>query len=455
MSRKTSYRIHSFTGVFTGLMLFIICWSGSFAVIAYELDWLVIPEMRSSGNGERISWGTVEDSVKSEFPGARVRFIMAPQYDNANYEAIVSMPDYKTIRRVFVDAYSGEVRGEQSFYNTWKFFSNFHRDLFLGKFGEYFATFFSFVLFVSLLSAIVFYRHWWKRFFRLPRGEGRAYWSELHRLAGLWSLWFIAIIALTGAWYFYEHAKYDVGGNLNYIDVEPYGSVQIPEPANSRLTRPLSLDGAVNTAKATWPELEISLIAYGWYSGNRDNVYLQGQTNFPLLRDRANQIHVNTKTGEVLWQNEWNELPTYWVVSNMADPLHFGDFAGLYGKIVYFIFGIALSGIILTGTWMHIKRLVRSGDDRHQWLGVNLSIALSICILIAATYFAIQDALKLSSTVEGVPSVAPLAPGVAAALGVWVLVTITIIAAWSLLLWRPSLFVRDNWKSNKKANRTS
>lgn len=42
-----------------------------------------------------------------------------------------------------------------------------------------------------------------------------------------------------------------------------------------------------------------------------------------------------------------------------ADPLHFGNFAGLWSKIPYLLFGTAMSLLAATGMWLRWKRIRR------------------------------------------------------------------------------------------------
>ena len=62
-----------------------------------------------------------------------------------------------------------------------------------------------FLLAIALITSLVVYRKWWTGFFRMPRrGHRKLFWADVHRLAGVWSIWFIAVIAITGIWYFAE-----------------------------------------------------------------------------------------------------------------------------------------------------------------------------------------------------------------------------------------------------------
>ena len=78
MTTRGWFRVHSFTGVITGLILFIVCWSGTFATVSHEIDWLVTPERRAMPQVEPASWGEIHAAAQARVPGAEVRSLHAP-----------------------------------------------------------------------------------------------------------------------------------------------------------------------------------------------------------------------------------------------------------------------------------------------------------------------------------------------------------------------------------------
>ena len=443
MSTLNWFRVHSFTGVITGLVLFIICWSGAFAVLSKELDLLVTPEARAAGEGSRASWGEIEAAALAAYPDAEIRFIEAPLYDWAAAQVIINLPNQRAVR-VYIDPYTARVQGTRSYYNLWRFFGEFHYNFFFSKAGGYFVTAFSISLLVSLFSALVFYKRWWKRFLKWPSGKGSAFWSDLHKVGGLWSLWFVLVIGMTGIWYLFEHGFRDAGGPVNYVGDPPYGVVQVPAPSASPLPEALSLDDVVAIAKSAWPELNIRVVAYGWYSDRPDVVYLEGRNDFSFVRERANQMHIDKTTGELLWRNDAGDLPAYWVWSNMADPLHLGNFAGTWSKGVYFVFGLVLCGLILTGTWLHACRVARDPrlENRHRWTGTKAAVFTTTVVLLASVWFGWRNAKSFGPVENGVQHFPDLPLGVIAIICLWTALTVMVIAAWAVLLWRPRLTLR-------------
>ena len=438
---RTWFRVHSFTGVITGLLLFVICWSGTVATLSHEIDWLVTPEARTEVGPERKSWGEIKAAVEARFPEARIVALLAPLYSRSTADVIVNLPHQRLVR-IYVDPYTAQVNGSYSFLNVQRFFRSFHRSLFLPTgIGTIFVSLFAITMLVSLVAALYFYRRWWTRFFRFKRGGGRIFWSELHKTAGLWSIWFIVVIGATSVWYGFERLRYDIGdGIISYVGPADSSVRAFPKARSEPGDPALPLDRLMEMAQAERPDIEVKSIRL-----RRHVLSVHGQADHLLVRDRANQIALDARSGEVLYNHTASDLPLYWRWSDTADPLHFGDFGGLTSKLIWFAFGLILSGLILTGTWLHAHRLARetSGQDRSRWPGTMAACAVSLLFVAASVPLGIHGAREfIGPTVDGVKHLPTLAPGVKAVIFGWIALTLAIIVSWIFLLWRPQTVLR-------------
>ena len=433
---RTWFRVHSFTGVITGLLLFVVCWSGTFATLSHELDWLVTPEARSSPTAERLSWGELLASVTAAHPDARIVSLHAPLYTRSSVEVLVNLPHQRGVR-VYVDPYSGQVRGAWSRLNIARFFRSFHRSLFFPtSWGTLLVAAFAVTMAISMIAALVFYRRWWQRFFRFKWGSGRVFWSELHKIAGLWSLWFVVVMVVTGIWYGIERIRYDYfDGIIAFAGTTEAAVHVLPQPRSDAGLPAMPLDTLIAKAQEARPDLEIRTVR-----PRGDSLYLDGQAGHLLVRDRANQLYLDVRNGEVLYDQRATDLPLYWRWSDTADPLHFGDFGGLVSKLVWFVFGVILSALILTGTWLHAHRLAREADghSRTRWPGTMAACAVSIAVLAASVPFGLHGAREfMGPLIDGERHLPTLAPGVRAVIIGWIGLTLAIVAAWTFALWRP------------------
>ncbi|ODU42686.1 PepSY-associated TM helix domain-containing protein [uncultured Aquimonas sp.] len=439
MGTRSWFRVHSFTGVMTGLLLFVVCWSGTFATVSNELDWLVNPALRVTPDQDTVGWDAIEAAARNAVPDAELGVISAPL--NARAASVVQMnqPD-GGVKLVAVDPYTGVVTGViEGRYTIQRFFRSFHMNLFIPWAGKYIVTLLAATMLLSMVASLFVYKRWWTRFFRFRPGRGRAFWSELHKTGGLWSLWFVLVLGVTGVWYLFEALRGDIGdGMLNYAGPDSSYSVNVVPPAGSDPSLPRrSLDALIADAKARWPDFEPTLIGRDWSS--EEALYIEGQTVFPLVRGRANQLNLDPRTGEVLLAHRADELPAYWIWSNMADPLHFGDFAGLASKLIWFVFGLLLSGLIFTGTLLHARRLNAQPGvaARHRWPGMLPALVVSLLVCAATVPFGLYEAREYyGPTVAGVRQWPTLLPGAQAVIAAWVLSTLALLAVWVRLLWR-------------------
>ena len=278
---------HSWLGVLSGLLLFIVCWGGTFATISYELDWLFNPDLRVQALGEAGSLEDIYQSVADTHPNSSIQTVYSPRY--SNFAAEVSIRDEENqTKRIYVNPYTLEINGEAPRLNIQRYLRDFHRRLFTGSFGFYLICLSSIPLIGSLVTSLVFYKRWWRRFFEFKSARTlRTFISNLHRLVGLWALWFVLIISFTGAWYLFERVRsLHIDNIFAYSDVATSGAVMPIPPKEYSRPNTLPFNELLAVVREARPDIEIAYISL-----NRGGYfYVVGQTDNILVRNRANKI---------------------------------------------------------------------------------------------------------------------------------------------------------------------
>ena len=234
------------------------------------------------------------------------------------------------------------------------------------------------------------------------RSGKRAFFSDIHRLTGIWTLLFTFVIGVTGLWYFVEIP-------LSWLPDKPKLGASTPAEKNDRSKHPLSIDSLIGTAESAIPEFQMRKIALPTNQSNP--VTISGQATALLVRDRTNWAKIDPLSGRLIDLSKAEDLGLLERWSHTADPLHFGNFAGLTSKVIWFCFGILLSSLIPTGAYLWIqrrnmrirKKLERSfiknrsltykeltkDVRRHYWAGI-LSTLLIGYLAATATFEAIN-----------------------------------------------------------------
>jgi uncharacterized iron-regulated membrane protein len=358
--RSLWWVVHHWAGLKVSLFLTFVLATGTLATLSHEIDWLMIPEMRVEGGAlPTASWGRMYDSAKAAVPDARLERISVP-YDRFFAAEAIAVDAGGQRIRVQINPYTAEVQGVTSWFNAQRLFRELHRHLMVPvKVGLPFVAILSLPMLASLVTAFWIYKKWWRGFFRLPRlglpgrgrrkGDGRRFVGDLHRFAGLWSLWFMAIIGLTGLWYLVEWG----GGNAPAA-LKPVRALPVAALDGS------TLDGQVAAAKAAYPRLDITSLYFP--AGKRGGVVVMGQADAVLVRERANAVLVDPQTGAVVQIQKGEDLSLHQRISEAADPLHFGIWAQGHSmsfgvRLLWFFAGLVLTGLAVTGVMIFSMRL--------------------------------------------------------------------------------------------------
>lgn len=383
MKRRFWFDLHSWVGLKLSVLLFFILLSGTLAVVAHEIDWLINPDMRVMPAEETVSAGAQLDAALAAHPGWKVRSLYLPRDPWFATELWFTTEEGRT-RRVYVNPYSAEVQGDARWFNAHRFLRESHRHLMMPvNVGVPIVCAFAFFLLISAISSLWVYKKWWKGFFQWPRPERqRRFWGDLHRLCGVWSLAFIMLIVVTGVWYLIE----EWGGSAPPAARFPAG-VEGEAPRVDGVF----VDARLAEIAERYPGLEVTEVRFPQRSGQA--LVFVGQTDAVLVRDRANGIAFDPLSGEEIQRHHGSQLSLHQRIAEAADPLHFGNFAGWWSKLPWFIFGLMLTTLSATGIWLYGMRVTRetsiasqlalawNGMGPWRWLALGLLAVMLVFFL--------------------------------------------------------------------------
>ena len=300
--------------------------------------------------------------------------------------------------------------------------------------GLYLVCLMSIPLLASLVTSVLFYKGWWRRFFSFRPGRNLRGWiSNLHGWLGLWTLWFVLVIGITGAWYLWERLRGDaVDGVFSHVDVSG-SAVQPLPPVEGAGRRRLPFEALLAAVREARLDLDIGYL----YTDRNGYFYVTGQAGHLLVRHRANKVYVNAYTGEVAYNQAASDLSPYWRWSDTADPLHFGDFGGLVSKGLWFLFGLLLSFLSVSGAWLFARRLARNRRYRGKARTTLAATGVAAMLVSITAPLPLAFLERVGPTVAGVARPAELLPGVWLFILAWVAITVLVALSWLAMLWRP------------------
>jgi uncharacterized iron-regulated membrane protein len=366
MSKKSRsklwFLVHSWLALPIWFFVLIVCVTGTLAVVSQEIVWLANPQMRASqpsDDAPLLNYDQIIAAIKKAEPDTLVEDISRPDESHFALDVNVSYPDGRSVT-VYVNPYTGVIQGTAPQFN-FKAFTRALHGWWLVPFtngyswGWYLVSFLSLPLLASLVTGLVVYKKFWKGFLKPTlriRHGARIFWGDFHRLSGIWSIWFIAVISVTSTWFLIEAFMFD---NQVSISTAPVALVvpreSVPVSADGSPSPMISLQTAIAEAKERIPGLDDSFVslpanAYSYLT-------VGGRSWYPLMFQTAD---INPYTGEVASTRLLSDRSGLELVTESMRPLHTGDFGGLWIKLIWFFFGLILSMMVLSGLLIWTKR---------------------------------------------------------------------------------------------------
>lgn len=364
--RSVWWTLHQLAGLQFSLYLCFILVTGTLAVLAHEIDWLLRPQMWVApvAASERVSWGTVTRAVEEHDPSLQIVNVYEPLHAAATFDVVVTRAGQ--LLHVYVHPGTGDVTGEGSWIGAQRFLRDAHRRLMIMdsigsvRIGIVLVCLSAVYLLITFVTSFWIYKKWWRGFFRMPKGPNvRAFVGDLHRWVGLWSLWFVLVMTWTGLWYLFEEFT-DIPQMQAGALAPPPGSPTVPEDIHA------ALDLAVAQAAVQFPDLRVDRIL--WPGAQDAPMQLFGQRDgFYVMESSAHTVWVDHSSGALTRARDADTFGLHQRVSATNNPLHFGTFAGYASKTIYFLFGVLLSGLGITGVMIYVLRMARAEKVQATW----------------------------------------------------------------------------------------
>ena len=352
MTQRQWFTLHGWISLPIWIVFCFVCVTGTIAVVSHELTWLTNENARALN--------------PNDLPAKPVAELVASlkAYDNtAQPSTIVSFESYLTTGIMFSSekvpfgvAYVNQFTGRVQEINQGPTFISFMRSLHSWllfpwqnsySVGYYLVSAMSFVMLGALITGLVIYKRFWKALISpkiRTQQNKKTLLADLHKHAGVWSMWFLLVMSITGLWYFTQqilwHADYDIEPHTELI-------AQSDLPMSQNAQASTSLSGAMLIANATFENFKPTYIMLPEH--NRDTYKVMGSGNSIFFDNTSYQVVVNPWNGDIEQLTQPATMGALQTIKHVMDPLHFGYIGGLWTKFIWFAFGILLSGMSITG----------------------------------------------------------------------------------------------------------
>ncbi len=387
--KKFFHKIHLWLSVPFGLIITLICFSGAALVFEKEVMELFCRDLYyvDKVGAEPLPVDQLAVKVSESLPDSvSVTGISIFSDPEQAYQVNLSKPRRAS---VFVDQYTGEIKGRYERAPFFTFMFRMHRWLldsmnpdggvFVGKLVVGIST----LMFVLVLISGIFIwiprtKKALKNSLKIRAGKGwRRFWYDLHVAGGMYAVVFLLAMALTGlTWSFqwYRVGFYKVFG----VEVQS-NNAHGQSSANAA-----SKERTENKGERTGGRGDMEKQKYAQFA-KWDQVYKQLATDNPnykqisvsagsasvAFRHLGNQrasdrYSFNPRTGEITDVVLYKDADRSGKIRGWIYSVHVGSWGGMLTRILSFVAALLGASLPVTGYYLWIRKLVRKSRGKYQ-----------------------------------------------------------------------------------------
>ena len=408
---KRLLAVHGWSGTVLGLLLYVCIFTGAIVVFEREIaQWSRGLLAQEEGIGSRVDHHfrsaardvdrRLYDQISvARLSSGKMRYVfegdeLDPETGETNHAMLIKIVDQETGELVHLWREGVGVFPDDPGNALRDFWIALHVQLYLpNPYGLILVGVLGLMMMAASVSGVLIHRHLFRDAFVAVRDRKRLVGArDLHVLAGTWGLPFAFILAFTGAFFGFATT---VGVPMMALSVFDGDEEAMIETVLGREDEPdltpfptASLDYIIASAEQlTGGTASFILIKH--YDSVSTQVLVSVTQAPRALADVVLRYDGVTRVFEGI-EPAFGRAPSLGAsLYSMIEPLHFGDFAGLASKTVWFCMGLAMAFVTATGMLLWTKRR----QDQALWRRFNQAVIVTIwglplaMLVSAAGYF--------------------------------------------------------------------
>lgn len=343
MNNRKLLKYHSWIGLILGLFLVIMGVSGAILVFQQDIEDVLWKDYVQVDDYQTLEIDRGVRAIQENYPGWDTRLM----HFEENEALIFNLRKPTERLFIFVHPTSGEIIKELNELTTVsRWLLKFHYSFQAGVPGRILVLIIGILFLLSLISGIYLYRRaiFKTLLFRtkIQRKNKRVFFSSLHRSVGVWSLLLNLLLVITGIFLAYKVTSASLAPPAHP------DTPQVTTPVRSVLEKVRNDHPDFTPTYIRLPfNAEGSLIVYGLYD---DDAFFYSEF--------YNYFQADYRTGSITGITRVQEADLVTKLSSTLIPLHFGQFGGIWSKLLYSFIGLSGPFLSITGfvLWKSGKR---------------------------------------------------------------------------------------------------
>ncbi len=364
------WAIHSWCGLYAGVVIAVLSITGVAALFKVELDYALNPSLfYVEPQAQQAEVTPIIDSVAAHYPAGSLYAVNVPKEKNeswyTNFFFKNEGPGAKQIQ-VFIDPYTGAILGTRDYYYSFAFFlRHTHVRLYEPFVGRQIVGLAGIALLISTITGFWIYGGFMKKqFFAVIRKKNlRIQMADFHKLIGVSTLFFNLMIAITGAWL----------GLQAYLEPAIVGDrpgefipKELPLSKEEDKNYKFDFEEVLAKTRASFPEFTPSFISPS-YDGSRTVTVKGTVPRTAFERDRF-RITFDKAGLEEIDRYDIRNAGFGDKVYMIQESMHFGDYGGIVLKVIYSFFGFTSGFLALTGFIVYLKRTEKKRLEKPKFI---------------------------------------------------------------------------------------